>query len=179
MTFFLSIMNLNELKKQSPDKRVKELKNLIRNLKIEIEEKEDLLRNAENLLVDTEEEVKVIEKVVVDEEVLEPVDISKLEKTTVETFQELGLPPEPEQLARTPIADLYGAVKTLYESQTPAAEAGLTYEERERQRLNLYALNHALDEKREQIKKGEYKPTEKASHMLTATEELINKMYKN
>ncbi len=172
-------MNLNELKKQSPDERCKELKNLIRNLKVEIEEKEDLLRDAENLLIDTEEEVKVISKIAVDKEIIESVKIPTLEQTTAETFQELGLPQEPEQLAKAPIADLYGAVKTLYASQTPAAEAGLTYEERERQRLNLYALNHALDEKREQIRKGEYKPTEKAAHLLTATEELINKMYQN
>ncbi len=166
-------MDFNNLKKQAPDERVKILKKFIRELTKEITEKQALLKTAESFLKDSEEELKIIENVQVTEEIIEPVS---LEETAVQTFEELGLPQEPEQLARAPIEELYTALKTLY-SSSQFASPNLSYEEREKQRLNLYALNKALDVKRERIRKGEYKPTEKAAHLLTATEELINRMY--
>ncbi|MBW3019391.1 hypothetical protein KY329_04375, partial [Candidatus Woesearchaeota archaeon] len=70
-----------------------------------------------------------------------------------------------------PMHQIYQSIKEIYSEQQAS-----TYQKEEEK---LYLLHRALDRKKDDIERGEYKPTEKAEHLMSAAEAMVKKMYKN
>ena len=80
-----------------------------------------------------------------------------------------------EEISQMPMQQIYQSIKEIYSEQ--AAQAQVYQQNREEERL--YLLHRALDRKKEDIESGEYKPTEKAEHLMSAAEAMVKKMYKD
>lgn len=171
------------LENLTPERREEELKKHIARLRKQIKDAEQELKDSEELLARAEEDVRVLESIAVPEarpissefvEVrtapkrAEPLE-QMLDDAVVEERQKV------DELAQMPMQQIYQSIREIYSEQ---AAQGATYMQ-QREEEKLYLLHRALDQKKEDIETGEYQPTEKAEHLMTAAEAMVKKMYKH
>lgn len=172
-----------------PEQRADELKKIIEDLTREIDERQEDLEEAQRLLTLCLEEQVALNVVrnptpaSLEEDFDEDVEGGDLESVAAQApRQDLedvvqARPPTPQEAlySRTeerPIAELYQELRGIYDRE--AATGVQTEQDRER----LYELQRGLSAKREDIESGEYKPDERAAHLLTTAERILKDMYK-
>jgi hypothetical protein len=167
----------------TPERKEEELKKHIAQLRKKIKDAEQELRDSEELLTRAQEDVRVLENITVPE--AQPISAEFVEVRTAPKQQ--GQPLEQmldeaaveqkrvEEISQLPMQQIYQSIKEIYSEQ---AAQGATYMQ-QKEEEKLYLLQRALDRKKDDIETGEYKPTDKAEHLMTAAEAMVKKMYKH
>jgi len=163
-----------------PERKEEELKKHINQLRREIKSKEEEINEAEGLLARAQEDVRVLESIEVPK--AKPISSDFVEMRTApktkEPLEEMldeAVVEERhrvEEMAQMPMQQIYQSIKEIYNEQAVQKEVYKKQEE-------LYLLQRAIDKKKEDIDKGEYSPTEKAEHLMSASERMVKSMYKN
>lgn len=172
------------LENLAPERKEEELKKHIEALRKEIKEKEQEILDAEELLEKAQDEVRVLESITVPEakpisaEFVEVRTAPKRKAEPLEKMLDEAVVDERhrvDELAQQPMQQIYQSIREIYSEQA----AGQNTYNQQKDEERLYLLQRAIDRKKEDIESGEYKPTEKAEHLMTAAEAMVKKMYKN
>ncbi len=182
-------VDFEEFKNIAPERRTRELQKLINTLKKEIAEKQREIREAEHLFILADEEARLLEQMEVPETAIETTPrqkesatIEKLagekkekdEKALLERLVET-IPRKEElfrEVAQIPIQELYSELKTVYQREKS------TGVETAQDRNMIYAIAKGIEEKRKNVESGQYSPTQKSRHLLSAAEEIAQNMYR-
>ena len=176
-------------RKLAPERRMRELQNLIEELRKEIDERQNDIREAEHLLTLADSEARVLEQIEVPatkplrvrREGIEEKAEEKPERLTreerLELEQLLSTAPRSEQLihniAHRPVSELYSELHKIYSRQQ---QTGL---ESQRDRDAIYAIRKGLEVKGEDMREGEYSADKQAKHLLTAAQQMAEGMYQS
>ncbi len=186
--------DFEQFKELTSERRVKELQKLIDKLKSDIKEKEEDIKQAEHLLAIADEEARLLEQVEVPETKpaprKKPVKVEALEERAEEKEEKrltreeqfalerllATAPPRSDELfhrvAHLPSDVLYSTAKEIYNRQR--ATGIETAQDREA----IYAIRKGLEIKKEDAEEGQYRPSAKAKHLLSAAENMTESMYK-
>lgn len=178
-------IDFGQFKDLTPERRARELQKLVDSLREQIKEREEDIKRAEHFLVLADEEARLLEQIAVPEakpvrkkEVLEEKAEEKpgrLEEK-LELEQLLATAPKREELihrvAHLPADVLYSTAQKIYARQH---QTGV---ETQKDREMIYAIRRGLDAKKEDMEEGQYKPDRRSKHLLTATEQMTESMYK-
>jgi len=171
-------VDFEEFKKLVPQDRVRELQKLLDQLVADIKDKEGEIREAQHLLSLAKDESAVLEQVSVPEatkgpELEEITKEKEEERTPLEDILVKAAPKEAaHEVAHRPIQELYSELRSIYDRQS---QTGI---ETAADRNVIYAIGRGLEEKKRDIEAGQYRPAEKAAHLMTAAEEMAENMYK-
>lgn len=169
-------VDFSEFTKLTPERRVKELQELIEDLKKQITQSQEDIKTAEELLLRADEEARVLENITIPErdkkaKTVEELTTPETLKPTRELEDLLATAPRKEetihQLAHTPVSELYAEIKNIYQRER---ETGL---ETQQDRDKIYAIRKGLEIKKEEG----YKPSTKDQHLMTAAEQMADAMY--
>jgi len=176
-----------------PERRIEELQQIIEELEGGIEQRERDLAEARRLLAMTLEEQQALNEVreeprtisLEDEDIKNDADVQTLDATVREETPQRN--EKLEKLLQTrprtsdelfyqresrPISELYQELRSIYERE------GASGQQLDDERERLYQISRDIAAKRGDIESGEYKPGEKAAHLLTTAERLLKGMYK-
>lgn len=174
-------INFSQIKKLPPEEKIKvleriedELRKLIEERKKEISEKNSEIKSAEELLMQAQKEFKILEEIKTPE--LKQIDIGKLfrpdeekglEGIAATATTEAEKQAQIEELSKAPMQELYNAVVGI------KSEIDKTGIETLYQQEKIEQINEALYEKRKAIENQQYNPSQKARHLMTAAEQIM------
>lgn len=174
-------IDFKKIKQLPPDEKIKvlqrieeELRKLIEKRRKEIKEKDSEIEEAESLLEEARNELTILEEIQTPE--LKKIDIGKLfipkEEKGLESIAATA-PSEAEKLAqieelsRQPMESLYTAVVGIKNEIQKTGVETLYQQER------IEQISAALYEKRKAMERKQYSPTQKARHLMTAAEQIM------
>jgi hypothetical protein len=170
---------IKDLKKLSPEQRIKKLKEMQEKHKKEIEEAQKMMKISEDELdeenrlkeqiqvpdISTTTAKKIFEKSLEDTVAKEKPKISEEELREIEKTQYI------EQLSKEPMKSLYNEIKALADEVKNIGEID------DYQRHRLYDLRNAVDKKHDAIAAGEYRPEkEYIRKEVDATQRLLDEV---
>lgn len=172
----MALLDFEQIKKLPPDKRVKVLQELQVQIEKMVAERKKEIEQAQELLKRAQEELQLLEEV----------ETPQLKKITVEELfgkeekqkKDEGLEsiarkeiPDPriikEQFEQKPIAEIYQRMNQI---TGEIRETGVITQYQENW---LRAANYEMQDREKAIENRQYKPTEKAQHMLSTAEKVI------
>lgn len=181
-------IDFDKIRKMAPDRRIKALKELqeklgdfIKERAKEIDASQQEIKDAQDFLKDAEEELQVLGEMEAEAPKIKEVNVEKLfEPKKERELEDIAEQEAPKQaftpseqeayiskLAQQPVSTLYERINQIRgEISTTGLMSSYQHE-------RLEQFREALTEKEDAIKTGEYRPGEKAEHLLTAAEKAI------
>ncbi len=169
-----------KIKQLPPEEKVKvlqriegELHKLIDERRKEIEEKNNEIESAEELLREAEQESRVLEEIKIPE--IKKIEIDKLFIPKEEGLEgiastapsDIEKQAQIEELSKAPMQELYNTVVGI---KNEIDQTGI---ETLYQQGKIEQINEAMYEKRKAIENKQYNPTQKAKHLMTAAEQMM------
>lgn len=169
-------INFEQIKKLPPDQRVKVLQELQDQIEKLIKDRKKEIEEAHELLSRAKEELRVLEEVQTPK--VKQISVEELFKNEEKDEQNKeGLEniarriPSPELIRQNfeqkPIAEIY---KRINDVTGDIRESGIITQYQEN---FLRAANYEMQDREKAIENRQYRPTEKAQHLLSTAEKLI------
>ncbi|MBN1644781.1 hypothetical protein JW851_01910 [Candidatus Woesearchaeota archaeon] len=177
-------IDFDKIRQLPPEEKIKvlqrienELKELINQRKKEIEKRNTEIEQAESLLQEAEKESRILEEIKTPE--IKTIDVSQLFRPEEKGLEGIAatLPSEAEkasqieELSRKPMQELYNTVVGI---KTEVEKTGI---ETLYQQQQIEQINEAMYEKRKAMESRQYNPTQKARHLMTAAEQMIQSYF--
>ncbi len=179
----MKYLNITELKKLPPEKRIVELKKILRLEEKEEELDKEKIRALQEMIAEAEEEMHALEKLVVGEAKKIGKEEKKEEEKEELSLEERAVVKKREDEARIqltkqekdaayslsqkPVADLYNKLSDIYKT-IKTGEAG------EQDREYAQILRVALYKKEKDVEAGRYAPDEDAVSKMNQAERIIH-----
>ena len=209
MTQLMERIDFDKLRKMPPERKIKALRELqeklnelIKERNKEIEQSQQEIKDAQDFLKEAEDELSILEEMQSQAPGIKQVDVDKLlrrktERTEPTRPRERELESIAEEaprqtpsaedqrayintLSRQPVTSIYDRVNEIRD-QIRNTGVITTYQQ---ERLNVF--DEALHAKEEAITAGQYEPSKRAEHLLSAAEKAIqytsgskNQFYRN